>query len=92
MFELFAQVDERARELDQAFEKCVIFIAALQPEIFEDIVRFVILAEIEAREVALIARIERERGICAELLDEGGNAVALFHRAGKAAKLFCPPS
>jgi hypothetical protein len=78
---LLLQVDEGAGDLDEAFVKERVSIAALEPEMFEDIVRLVVLARIEAGEEAGVVRIERQRGARGELADEGGDAVVFFHRA-----------
>jgi len=82
------QVDEGAGDLDEAFVEGVVFIAALQPEMLEDIVGFVVFGGVEAGEIALVARIEAEPGVGAELFHVGIKTVAFFHRALKAAKLF----
>ena len=95
MQELLLQVDERPRDLDQPLEKEMVVIPALEPEMLEHVVGFVVLLAVEAREIALITRIEREGGIGVQLLDKGRNAVAFFHRAvleNGAGKLFCPAS
>jgi len=79
--EVLLQVYERAGELDEAFEKQMIVARSLEPQILEHVVRFVILPRIEAREIALISRIERKARIGAERFDEGGDAFVFFHRA-----------
>ena len=67
--------------LDQPFEEKIVLIPALEPQMLEHIMRFVVLVRIEAGEVALIARIQRQLGICAELGYKFGNAFIFFHRA-----------
>ena len=76
---LLLQVDKRAGDLDQPLVKERVAVAALEPEVFEDVVRLVVAARVEAREVARVVRVERVAG--GELADEGGDAVAFFHRA-----------
>ncbi len=76
---LFLQMDEGAGDLDQSFVEERVFVAAAEPEVFEDIVRLVVLAGIEAGEVARVVRIGGGSG--AGWTDEGGDAVAFFHRA-----------
>lgn len=78
---LFLQVDECAGELDEALEKGMVGAARGEPEVFEHIVRFVILLRIKAGEVALVARVQGEGGVGAEAGDEVFDAVAFFHRA-----------
>lgn len=55
---LLLQMHERAGDLDQSFEKTVMLIPTLQPEMLKDIVRFVIIATIEAGKIAQIASVE----------------------------------
>jgi hypothetical protein len=88
MERLELQVDEGAGDLDEAFVKAVVFVAPLQPEMLQDVVGFVVFAGIEARKIALVTRIEVEIGIGVQALYIGSEAVAFFHRALKAAKLF----
>ena len=78
---LFLQMHKRAGCLDQAFEKEMVVVALLQPEMLENIVRFVILARIEAAKEALIARVQLAAGVGAELLHELADAVSFFHPA-----------
>jgi len=78
---LLLQVDEGAGDLDEAFVKKGVFVPALEPEVFEDVVGLVILAGVEAGEKAGVVGIEGGRGAGAELGDEGRDAVAFFHRA-----------
>ena len=77
---LLLQMDEGSGDLDEPFVKERVAVAALEPEVFEDIVRLVVLAGIEAGEVARVVRVGRGRGAGAEATDEGGDAVAFFHR------------
>jgi len=62
LLEVPAQMDEGAGDLDEALEEGVVAVAGLQPEFFEDIVRLVVLAGIEAVEPCEVARVERESG------------------------------
>jgi hypothetical protein len=85
-------MDECAGELDEPLEKCVVGAAGLEPEVFEDVVGFIVLLGVEAGEVSLIARVERDAGIAAEAGDELIDAVAFFHRAGAGGNLTCRAS
>jgi hypothetical protein len=77
--ELFLEVHKRAGDLDESFIEEMIFVAPLQPEMLEHIVRFVILPRIETAEVALIAWIERARWIGLELFHKTADSLTLFH-------------
>ena len=77
---LLLQMDEGSGDLDETFVKERVRVVALEPEVFEDIVRLVILGRIEAGEVGRVVRIERQQGAGAGRADEGGDAVAFFHR------------
>ena len=83
---LLLQMDEGSGDLNEPFVEKRVAVAALEPEVFEDIVRLVVLGGIEAGEVAGVVRVERGRGAGAEATDEGGDAVAFFHRAAGGAK------
>lgn len=89
MEKLLLQMNKSSRDLNEPFVEQVVFVARTEPEIFEDIVCFVVLLRVETGEVTLITRVEAPRGIRAELLDEGRDTGVFFHRAGGAAKLFC---
>ena len=80
------QVDEGAGDLDEAFVEEGVAVVAAEPEVFEDIVGLVVLGGVEAGEVARVVRIERGCGRSGEGADEGGDAVAFFHRAAGGAK------
>ena len=78
---LLLQMHKRASCLDQAFEKEMVFVLVLQPEMLENVVRFVILPRIEAAKEALVARVQLAAGVGAEFLHEAADAVAFFHPA-----------
>src|SRR5579864_8324075 len=42
MFEIFLQMNKRARGLDQAFEKVIIGGVGIEPKLFQHVVRFII--------------------------------------------------
>ena len=84
------QMDEGSGDLDEPFVKERVPVAALEPEVFEDIVRLVVLGRIEAGEVARVVRVGRGRGAGAEATDEGGDAVAFFHRTAGRWKTILP--
>ena len=54
MFEVFLQMHKSAGCLDQSFEKIIIGRVFIQPDLFEDIVRFIILLIAPALEVGAI--------------------------------------
>ena len=85
VFVLFAEVDECACELDESFEKGVVFAGCAEPEVFEHVVGFVVVAGVEAGEPAGVARVGAfAAGAVFERGHEGLDAVAFFHR-GKGA-------
>ena len=86
---MFLQMHEGAGKLDEALEKRAVGAAGLKPEVLEAIMGFVVLLRVEAGEVSLIARVEREVGIATEAGDEPVDAVAFFHRAGASGNLMC---
>jgi hypothetical protein len=90
MEKLLLEVHEGASNLDEALKEKVILIPGAQPEVLENVVRLVVLLGVKTGKIALVARIERQGGIRAELLDEGRDTGIFFHRAGGAAELFCP--
>jgi len=55
---LFLQMNERTRKLDKSLKEGVILVFSLQPEVFKDIMRFVVFLSVEADEVREIAGIE----------------------------------
>ena len=85
--ELFSQMHERARDLDEPLEKRAVRVVRAQPELFEHVVRFVVFRTIEAHEKSRVVRVEVEVWRGAESVDVGGNAVAFFHRVEGAANL-----
>jgi hypothetical protein len=68
---LFLQMDKGPGDLNEALEKLVVFVATFQPEIFQDVVRLVVMLLVEARKIALVAGIQRQGRIRPELLDKG---------------------
>ena len=88
---LLLEMYKSTSHLDQSFEKKIILVSALEPQVLQDIMRFIVLTCIEAGEVPLITRIQRQLGICAKLGYKGGNAFVFFHRAIRRPKLFCAP-
>ena len=86
---LLLQVNESARDLDEPLVKEAVFVTALEPEMLEHVVGFVVFPRIEAGEIAGIARVELPIGGRAELGNEGRDALTFFHRAMKAWELSC---
>lgn len=70
---------EGTRDLDEAFKIKVVFVAAFQPEVLEDIVRFVVVAPVETLEIPSIAGMKKAvvRGL--KGLDKACNAIVLRH-------------
>ena len=93
MEELLLQMHERAGDLDQALEKadgrrlCV-----CSQRCLEHVVRFVVLLRIEAGEIALVARIERQPGIGAELLRRRRRCGRFFSSRGCRGETILPAS
>ena len=86
---LLLQMDKRAGDLDQALEKTMILVMALEPQVLEDVVGFIILPFIEAAKVALVTWMQRRTGFSPELLHKGANAFGFFHRReGSKARVF----
>ncbi len=79
VFGLFAEVDVGAGELDEAFVEGVVVAGGLEPEVFEHVVGFVVLACVEAGEPAEVARVASFGG-GGEGGYEGLDAVGFFHR------------
>ena len=77
---MLLQMDEGAGDLNQALEKTMILVMALEPQVLEDVVGFIIFPFIEAAKVALVAWMQRPTGFSPELLHIGGNAFGFFHR------------
>ena len=55
---LFFEMHKGSCDLDEAFEVEVVFVAAFQPEVFQDIMGLVVVTPVEALEVARIAGME----------------------------------
>ena len=77
---LLLQMDKGAGDLDQALEKTMILVRALEPQVLEDVVGFIVFPFIEAAKVAFVTGMQRPTGLCPELLHIGGNAFGFFHR------------
>jgi hypothetical protein len=76
---LFFEMHECTGDLNQALVEMLVPIRAFQPEMFEDIVGLVVVAGIEALEIACIARVEAALACGAECFDKCGNPVVLAH-------------
>lgn len=77
--ELFFQMHEGTRDLDEAFKIKVVFVAAFQPEVLEDIVRFVVVAPVETLEIPSIAGMKNAAARGLKGLDKVCNAIVLRH-------------
>jgi hypothetical protein len=80
---LLLEMHKRSRELDQSLEVGVILPRFPEPQVFQDIVRLVVLLFIKTCEVTPIPGIERRIRSRRVLLNEIADAIALFHRAQK---------
>ena len=86
MFEMFLEMDERARRLNQSFEKIIIVRVVVQPEMFENIVRFVITLLVPASKKRAVKGIVRDvtrknRIVTLEIAHESRNPLAFVHEA-----------
>ena len=77
--DLFFQMHEGTRDLDEAFKIKVVFVAAFQPEVLEDIVRFVVVAPVETLEIPSIAGMKNAVARGLKELDKVCNAIVLRH-------------
>ena len=59
MFEIFLQMDERARSLNQAFEKIIIVGIAIEPNLLQNVVRLVVTLFVPAAKKRTIKRMAR---------------------------------
>ena len=83
---LFLEMHKSARHLNQPFKESVVGIAPPKPELFEDVVRFVIALGIEAREITEVIWIELAIRFRGETSHEGGDTVTFFHARGSSAR------
>ena len=76
---LLLEVNKGARELDQPFIKSIISIARLQPEMLENVVRFIVFGAVEAGEPAGVTGVEP--GFAArQAINHRLDSFAFFHR------------
>lgn len=54
MLGMLLKMDKRPCELDQSLVKAAVMVRAPQPKMFEDIVRFVVLCAVEAKEIGAV--------------------------------------
>jgi hypothetical protein len=76
---LLAQVNEAAGELDEALVKQLVPVLALEPEMFEHVVRLVVFATIETNEVPGVAGMQAAGLAGVQRADERFHAIELFH-------------
>ena len=86
VLEIFLEMNERTRGLDQSFEKIVVGGVGIEPKLFQDIVRFVVMLVIPTAKIGAIERMIRyfagEIGVSAfEAADELRNPFAFVHEA-----------
>ena len=87
--ELLLQVNESTGDLDKPLVVRPIFVPALEPQMLEHIVCFIILTRVETGEKPGVARVQAGRRRGAKLGDKGRNALIFFHRAAGARQLSC---
>jgi hypothetical protein len=56
-------MDKGAGDLNESLEEVPIRVLRAQPELFENVVRLIVFAPIEAREESLVVRIQRQVGL-----------------------------
>lgn len=78
VFALFAQMHEGSGELDESLVETRIGPGLFEPKVLQHIVRLVIVASVEAREKARIAR-RPSASVHAEFADKCLDAVAFLH-------------
>ena len=86
VLEILLEMDERARGLDQSFEKIIVARVVVQPEMLEDVVRFVVTLLVPAAKEGPVTRIfrnvARKIDIAAlEIAHELRNPLAFVHGA-----------
>lgn len=59
VFEIFLQMDERARSLNQSFEKIVVVAIAIEPNLLQNVVRLVVTLFVPAAKKGAIKRMVR---------------------------------
>src|SRR6266513_2309239 len=59
VFEIFLQMDERARSLNQTFEKIIIVGIAIEPNLLQNVVRLVVTLFVPAAKKRTIKRMAR---------------------------------
>jgi hypothetical protein len=86
VLEIFLEMNECTRGLDQSFEKNVVVGVGIEPKLFQDVVRFVITLLVPTAKIGAIERMiryfAREIGVSAlEAADELRNPFAFVHEA-----------
>lgn len=84
LLEVSLEMNERARRLDQSFEKIIIAGSGIEPNLFEDIMRFVVTLVVPASKISaikgMIRDLARKIGVGAfELAHELRNSFAFVH-------------
>jgi len=80
MLELLAKVDEGTSDLDETFVKFAVGPLGFEPEVFEDVVGFVVITTIEAMEKSEVAGVAVSRTAGdAKVGHEGGDAIGFLH-------------
>ena len=85
LFEIFLEMNESTRCLNQAFEKIVVIGIGVQPELLENIVRFIITLLVPALKKGAIKWVLCDIGlsqidlVCAQLRHKSRNPLAFVH-------------
>jgi hypothetical protein len=86
LLEIFLQMNECARGLDQSFEKINVSGLSIEPNLFQNIVRFVVTLVVPASKISAIERMGRDLArkvgvVPFELAHELRNSFAFVHEA-----------
>ena len=86
VLEIFLEMDERARRLDQTLEKIVVVGVGVQPKVLQDVVRFVVTLFVPATKERAVARMlcyvaGKIDIVTFEVADELRNSFAFVHEA-----------
>lgn len=86
MLEIFLKMNERARSLDQSLEKTIVVALGVEPNLFQDIVGFVVTLLVPAPKIGAIKRMVGDLagkiGVVAfEVAHEMRNSFAFVHEA-----------
>ena len=94
LLEIFLEMNERTCRLDQSFKKIIIIAVGVEPNLFKDIVRFVVTLFVPASKISAIKRMIRDLtrkgrlrrsgcgdGVASEVAHKPRNSFAFVHEA-----------